>query len=106
MLRLTPTIDHAQAEFFSRLRTLPTKEQEVIHAAILCGAQRDLIEEIPDVLMTLDPVLCGLWAEWQHTVAEGSWRAVTRLVFIKGQLLTDAQTACLGHAVHSAPESR
>ncbi|HLM81159.1 MAG TPA: hypothetical protein VK302_11055 [Terriglobales bacterium] len=92
MLRLTPNIDHAQAEFFSRLRTLPTKEQEVIHAAILCGAQRDLIEEIPDVLMTIDPVLCGLWAQWQETLSTEAWRAVVRLAFIKRELLTTAQT--------------
>lgn len=92
MLRLNPSIDRAQAEFFNRLHTLPPKEQEAVHAAIVCGARRDLVEEIPDTLLQIDPVLCGLWSVWQETLSTEAWRAVARLVFTKGELLTAAQT--------------
>ena len=86
MLRLNPNIDHAMAEFFQRLRLLPPREQYAILEAIKCGCTRDLIAEIFDTLLAIDPVLAGLWSLWRETLGVEAWAAVLRLTFIKGQL--------------------
>jgi hypothetical protein len=91
MLRLTPTIDRAQCEFFSRLRSLPSREQRAIVEAIKCGCTRDLIAEIFDTLLAIDPVLAGLWSVWREALAVDAWAAVLKLAFIKDQLLAEAQ---------------
>jgi hypothetical protein len=96
MLRLTPTIDRAQCEFFTRLRTLPPREQHAIVDAVKCGCTRDLIVEIPDVLLAIDPVICGLWSLWREALDTEAWKAVLRLTFIKEQLLTESQQSQRG----------
>ena len=86
MLRLNTKIDHAMAEWFARLRTLPTCEQRAIQEAVRCGIRTDRVDEIAPVLMAIDPVLCGLWTVWQEQLNAEAWRAVVRLVFAKAEL--------------------
>jgi hypothetical protein len=50
-----------------------------------------LIVEIPDVLLAIDPVICGLWSLWREVLGAEAWKAVLRLTFIKEQLLTESQ---------------
>lgn len=62
MLRLNSRIDHTMAEWFARLQTFPTYEQQAIREAIKCGIRRDTVAEIPDALLSVDPVLAALWS--------------------------------------------
>ena len=80
MLQLNPKIDAAMARWFTRLRTLPLEEQSAIREAVKIGVRCDTCDEIGPALLTLDPVLSGLWAEWNDTLAAEAWRAVLRLV--------------------------
>ncbi len=91
MLRLNPSIDEAQADFFQRLRTLTPREREAVCAAIKRGVERDLIGDVCDALFAFDPILAALFDRWQETLGTEAWRAVLRLVFIKDQLLTAVQ---------------
>lgn len=92
MLRLNPSIDRAQAEFFQRLRTLAPREQEHVAAAIKSGVTRNAMGDVCDAMFAFDPVLAALFGRWQETLGTEAWRAVLRLVFIREQLLTAAQT--------------
>jgi hypothetical protein len=85
MLRLNPNIDHAMAEWFCRLRPLPPREQQAICEAIKCGIRHDTVAEIPDALLTVDPVLAALWGEWQETLGGEAWAAVLTTVFMKSE---------------------
>lgn len=81
MLRLTPNIDHAMSEFFTRLQTLPADERFAIVEAIKCGIRHETIAEIPDVLLSVDPALAALWGQWYEQLSVEAWRAVLMTVF-------------------------
>ena len=86
MLRLNSNIDHTMAEWFARLQTLPSCDQQAIREAIKCGVRHDTVAEIPDTLLTVDPVLAALWGQWQETLSVEAWAAVLKTVFMKSEV--------------------
>ena len=86
MLRLNSNIDRTMAEWFARLQTLPPCEQQAICEAIKCGVRHDTVAEIPDALLTVDPVLAALWGQWQEMLSGEAWAAVLRTVFMKSEV--------------------
>ncbi|MGA8150892.1 MAG: hypothetical protein WB952_08080 [Terriglobales bacterium] len=89
---ISPAIDAAQAEWFARLRTLPPEDAQAVLEAVQCGARHGTHAEIPDALLSVDPILAGLWGAWRDTLEAEAWAAVVRLVFIgrKELLMEDA----------------
>ncbi len=88
MLRLNDTIDHAMDDWFARLRTLPAIEQHAIVEAVKIGIRCDTVDEIGPALLTLDPVLAGLWGAWREILDAEAWTATLRTVFTKGDCST------------------
>jgi hypothetical protein len=86
MLRLTPNIDHTMSDFFIRLQTLPADERFAIVEAIKCGIRHDTVAEIFSALLSVDPVLAGLWGRWYETLTTEAWQAVLRTVFLKTEV--------------------
>jgi len=86
VLRLNPEIDHTMSEFFIRLETLPAHERFAIVEAIKCGVRHDTLAEIPDVLLSIDPVLAALWGQWRETLGIEAWAAVLKTVFMKSEV--------------------
>jgi hypothetical protein len=85
MLRLNSNIDRTMAEWLARLQTLPPCEQQAIREAIKCGVRHDTVAEIPDALLTIDPVLAALWGQWRETLGVEAWAAVLKTVFMKSE---------------------
>ena len=74
------------AEWFARLGTLPVCEQQAIREAIKCGIWHGTIAEIPDALLSVDPVLAALWGQWSETLSVEAWAAVLKTVFTKAEV--------------------
>lgn len=85
MLRLNSKIDCTMGEWFARLQTLPACEQQAIREAIKCGIRHDTVAEIPDALLSVDPVLAALWGQWQAMLTFEAWAAVLKTVFMKSE---------------------
>ena len=98
MLRLNSNIDHTMAEWFTRLRSLPVYEQQAIGEAIKCGIRHGTIAEIPDALLSVDPVLAALWGRWNETLSAEAWAAVLKTVFMKWEHTDAEPCSCTGHA--------
>ncbi|MGD0791812.1 MAG: hypothetical protein ABR920_08585 [Terriglobales bacterium] len=75
------------AEWFARLQTLPPGEQQAIREAIKCGVRHDTVAEIPDALLSADPILAALWGQWQETLSVEAWAAVLKTVFMKSEVV-------------------
>jgi hypothetical protein len=86
MLRLNSKIDCAMAEWFAHLGTLPVCEQQAIREAIKCGVRHETIAEIPDALLSVDPVLAALWGQWHEMLSVEAWAAVLKTVFMKSEV--------------------
>jgi hypothetical protein len=86
MLRLNSKIDRAMSEWFARLGTLTVCEQQAIRAAIKCGIRHGNIAEIPDALLSVDPVLAALWGQWNELLSVEAWAAVLKTVFLKSEV--------------------
>jgi hypothetical protein len=86
MLRLNSKIDRAMVEWFGHFGTLPVSEQQAIREAIKCGIQHGTIAEIPDALLSVDPVLAALWGQWNELLRVEAWAAVLKTVFMKAEV--------------------
>ena len=86
MLRLNSKIDHTMAEWFARLQTLSTCDQQAIREAINCGIRHDAVAEIPDALSSVDPVLAALWGQCSEKLSVEAWAAVLKTVFMKSEV--------------------
>ena len=87
MLRLNSKIDLAMAQWFAHLKTLPARERQAIREAIKCDIRHGTVVEIPDVLLSVDPVLAALWGQWNEMLIVEAWAAVLATVFMKAEVM-------------------
>ena len=80
-MRLNEAIDRTVHEFFTRLDTLPACERSAVVEMIKCGIRYDTVAEIPDALLSVDPVLAALWGQWRETLGVEAWAAVLKTIF-------------------------
>jgi hypothetical protein len=82
--RYNAAIDRAQHVYAVKLCFMTRDAQYAINESIKVGIRGGFIDEIPAMLVGIDPVLANLWIVWQETVAAEAWAAVLKTVFLHG----------------------